>query len=121
MAHIIELPTRTDSRGSLTVLEKALPFAMQRLYWIYDLNDAPRGRHRHKETWQGMICLQGECEVLIKKYDDENIFKLNKPNEVLILEPQDWHEMRNFKQNTILLLVASHHYDANDYINEPIV
>ncbi|MBS0286840.1 MAG: FdtA/QdtA family cupin domain-containing protein [Proteobacteria bacterium] len=120
MAHIIELPTRTDSRGSLTVLEKALPFQMKRLYWIYDLNHEPRGKHRHKTTWQGMICLQGECEVLVKKEQQEHIFVLNKPNEVLILEPQDWHEMRAFKQTPILLVVASEYFDADDYINEPL-
>ena len=121
MAHIIELPTRTDSRGSLTVLEKVLPFSFQRLYWIYDLNNEPRGKHRHKMTWQGMICLQGQCEVLVKKQGKEEVFILNKPNEVLVLEPQDWHEMRNFKQSPILLVVASELYDPNDYINEPLV
>lgn len=121
MARIIELPTRTDPRGSLTVLEKVLPFSIQRLYWIYDLNNESRGKHRHKETWQGMICLKGECQVLIKKQGKEEVIFLNKPNEVLVLEPQDWHEMKNFKDNPILLVVASQLYDPNDYINEPLI
>lgn len=120
MAHIIELPTRTDSRGSLTVLEKVLPFDIKRLYWIYDLNHETRGQHRHKETWQALICLQGKCEVLIKKHHKEEIFCLEKPNEVLLLEPSDWHEMKNFQHNPILLVVASHLYDANDYVKEPL-
>lgn len=120
MAHIIELPTRTDPRGSLTVLEKVLPFEMKRLYWIYDLNNETRGKHRHKETWQAMVCLQGKCDVLIKKQGIETVFSLEKPNEVLILEPEDWHEMKNFEQSPILLVVASKYYDANDYINEPL-
>ncbi len=120
MAHIIELPTRTDRRGSLTVLEKVLPFEIKRLYWIYDLNDEPRGRHRHKKTWQAMICLQGECEVLIKKEGKETSYLLNKPNEVLILEPQDWHEMTQFEKTPILLVAASEYFDPTDYINEPL-
>ncbi len=121
MAKIIELPTRTDSRGSLTVLEKVLSFDIKRIYWIYDLNDESRGKHRHKETWQAMVCLQGKCEVLVKKHQKEEFFKLENPNEILILEPDDWHEMKNFEQTPILLVVASHHYDANDYIQEPLV
>jgi dTDP-4-dehydrorhamnose 3,5-epimerase-like enzyme len=120
MASILELPTRTDTRGSLTVLEKVLPFDIKRIYWIYDLNDAARGKHRHKQTWQAMVCLQGKCEVKVIKHQQEEIFKLEKPNEILILEPDDWHEMRNFENSPILLVVASHLYDANDYIQEPL-
>lgn len=120
MASILELPTRTDNRGSLTVLEKVLPFELKRIYWIYDLNNESRGKHRHKVTWQAMVCLQGKCEVIVKKYQQEECFLLEKPNEILILEPDDWHEMKSFEQSPILLVVASHFYDANDYIKEPL-
>lgn len=121
MAHMIELPTHTDSRGSLTVLEKVLPFDIKRLYWIYDLSGETRGKHRHKETWQAMIALQGKCEVLVKHYEISETYVLDKPNHALILEPEDWHEMRHFAKKSILLLIASHEYDATDYVNEPLV
>lgn len=120
MANILELPTRTDSRGSLTVLEKVLPFELKRIYWIYDLNNESRGKHRHKITWQAMVCMQGKCEILIKKHQNSEIYILDKPNEVLLLEPDDWHEMKNFENNPILLVMASHVYDPNDYILEPL-
>lgn len=120
MAEIIELPSHQDPRGSLTVLEKVLPFPINRVYWIYNLNDQPRGRHRHKETIQALVCLQGRCEIVVKKNQLEEIFILDKPTQALLLKPEDWHEMRNFQQNPILLLLASHHYDANDYIKEPL-
>ncbi|MBS0289700.1 MAG: FdtA/QdtA family cupin domain-containing protein [Proteobacteria bacterium] len=120
MAHILELPTHTDSRGSLTFLQNTLPFTIQRVFWIYDLNTQPRGQHRHKLNWQAMICLQGKCEVLIKKNQQEEIFFLNKPNELLILAPEDWHEMRKFEENPILLVLASHEYDSKDYLSEPL-
>jgi len=121
MAHIIELPTHTDARGSLTVLEKVIPFSINRLYWIYDLKDNnARGQHRHLKTWQALVCLQGKCEVFIKKGPHEQTFLLDKPNHALLLEPQDWHEMKNFQDNCLLLVLASHHYDAADYVKTPL-
>lgn len=121
MASIIMLPTHTDPRGSLTVLDKALPFNINRIYWIYDLSGDPRAQHRHRESRQALICLSGGCDIFIKKYEEETLFKLTQPDQVLLLEPEDWHETRNFLPNTVMLLIASHHYDPNDYIKEPLV
>jgi dTDP-4-dehydrorhamnose 3,5-epimerase-like enzyme len=119
LAYIIELPTYCDERGSLTVLEKVLPFPMKRLYWIYGLNEnKTRGEHRHKKTWQGIICLQGQCEIIVKKALEEILFFLNKPHQLLILPPEDWHEMRAFENNPLLLVVASQLFDKNDYVSE---
>lgn len=119
MAHIIELPTHTDQRGSLTVLENQLPFSIKRVYWIYDVNsEQVRGGHRHHETIQAMVCLHGQAVVIVKKHDKEEVFLLDKPNKVLLLEPEDWHQMQQFKNNAILFVAASHEYDAKDYICE---
>jgi len=48
MAYIIDLPTFEDERGSLTVVEKLLPFDIKRFYYIYNVTDQ-RGGHRHKK------------------------------------------------------------------------
>lgn len=121
MAEIIELSTHSDARGALTVLEKILPFAIKRIYWIYNLSSAPRGGHRHLVTKQALTCLQGSCEIVVKKFGKEQIFNMTHPAQVLLLDPEDWHEMRNFQNNPILLLVASHEYDAQDYVKEALV
>ena len=120
MAELFECPTHTDHRGALTVLEKKLPFEVKRSYWMYDLNDEPRGGHRHKETIQAMVCLKGECEVVIKKNNESQTFTLKSPNQCLILEPEDWHQMRGMNADTVLLVFASKEYDPNDYVSEPL-
>lgn len=120
MAHLIELPTHTDPRGSLTVLEKILPFEIKRVFWIDNLSQYPRGQHRHHVTQQALFCMRGECEVLIKHQQEEKIFVLRQPHQGLILNPEDWHEMRNFINNPLLIVFASHYYDATDYIKEAV-
>ena len=39
-------------------------------------------------------------------------------NQLLILEPEDWHLIENCSKDLILLVLASHEYDVNDYIDE---
>jgi dTDP-4-dehydrorhamnose 3,5-epimerase-like enzyme len=119
MAHLINLKTFTDLRGNLTVIEKVIPFDIKRIFYIYGVDDSKRGGHRHKRTVQAAICIQGSCRILNNDGSNTTEFILEKPHQCLILEPNDWHTMDRFTQNAILMVLASEHYDANDYIFEP--
>ena len=100
MARLFELKEYKDIRGSLCVLEKILPFEVKRIYWIYDVRQQ-RGGHRHKVTTQAMICLNGSCAVYIRKGQKESEFELTKPSQMILLDPDDWHVMRNFSKNAV--------------------
>ncbi|GAB4278758.1 MAG: FdtA/QdtA family cupin domain-containing protein [Candidatus Rifleibacteriota bacterium] len=118
MAHIINLPTYSNETGSLTVIEKVLPFDIKRVYYIYDVKKI-RGGHRHKKTVQALICLNGSCEVYVNNGKTENTYLLDSWNKCLIVENIDWHTMDKFTPGAILLVCASEYYDVNDYIDEP--
>ncbi|TCW60527.1 FdtA/QdtA family cupin domain-containing protein [Treponema sp. J25] len=117
MAYLLDLPTFTDPRGSLTVLDNIIPFEIKRVYYIYNAS-AKRGGHRHKKNIQCLIALQGSCEIFVNNGREKKVFVLDNPSKGLILETVDWHTMDNFKNNCILLVLASEHYDKNDYIDE---
>lgn len=117
MAYIIDLPTFSDDRGSLTVIEKILPFEIKRFYYIYDVT-AQRGGHRHHKTIQALICLGGNCEIYVNNGEVEKTILLDSPSKCLILDPMDWHTMDKFSENSFLLVLASEYYDKNDYIDE---
>lgn len=121
MAFQIDLKTFTDSRGNLTVIEKIVPFDVKRIFYIYGVNDAVRGGHRHHNTRQAAICLQGSCEIYNHDGNKEDTFLLNVPHNCLILEPKDWHQMYNFTSDAILMVLASEYFDAQDYIYEPYI
>lgn len=116
MAKILAIPTHQDERGKLSVLEKLLPFSIKRAYWMYDLNQLPRGGHRHKITHQGLVCLNGQCKIRVINQNKEQVFEMTQPNQCLYLAPEDWHELYDFHNNPIILLLASEEYDKNDYI-----
>lgn len=120
MSYILNLPTFKDERGSLTVIEKILPFEVKRVFYIYDVK-GKRGGHRHKKTIQALVCLNGSCEIYINNGKKEEIVTLNSPSKCLILEPEDWHTMENFSQGSVLLVLASEFYDKNDYMYEEYI
>jgi hypothetical protein len=119
MAYYIKLQTFSDERGKLTTVEKVLPFEIKRFYYISNVV-GQRGGHRHKSTIQGLICLCGSCEVYVNDGDTEENYILDTPDKCLILEPQDWHTMDNFTNNSNLLVFASEYYNIDDYIDDYI-
>ena len=120
MAYIINLSTFRDSRGSLTIAEKKIPFSIQRVYYILDVPDSvTRGGHRHKKNIQALICIKGSCVISSKDGYKKNEFLLDRPEKCLILETKDWHTMHSFTEEAILLVLASEPFDENDYIDKP--
>ena len=120
MSHILNLNTFEDLRGSLTVIEKKLPFDIKRVFYIYGVNNAIRGNHRHKKTVQAAIAINGSCTIYCQSnnIDKAKEYILNKPTESLIILPDDYHWMTNFSKDCVLLVLASEYYDKNDYIFE---
>lgn len=113
--NLIDLDTHIDSRGSLTVIDKKLPFNIKRVFYIYNIDKEDRGGHSHKKTIQGLISIKGNCDIVIGR-EKKEIIKLDTPNKCLILQPEDFHIMRNFSKDCILLVLASESYNKEDYI-----
>lgn len=118
MAKLICLKTFTDKRGNLTVIEKVIPFEIKRIFYIYGVDDSIRGGHRHKKTIQAAICLKGSCTIVNNDHSKKEEFILDSPDKCLLLEPKDWHQMKNFTPDAILMVLASEQFDENDYIYE---
>ncbi|WP_027000194.1 sugar 3,4-ketoisomerase [Eisenibacter elegans] len=119
MAKLLNLKTFTDARGNLTVIEKVIPFDVKRIFYIYGVDDSVRGGHRHHQTIQAAVCIQGRCTIYNHDGQAEVEYLLDAPHKCLILEPKDWHQMYAFSPDAILMVLASTHFDPNDYIYAP--
>ncbi|TDE14842.1 sugar 3,4-ketoisomerase [Dyadobacter psychrotolerans] len=119
MAYQISLKTFTDARGNLTVIERVIPFAIKRIFYIYGVDDSVRGGHRHHKTVQAAVCVQGSCIISNNDGTKMETFALDSPDKCLVLNPNDWHQMFEFSPDAILMVFASEHFDADDYIYEP--
>jgi dTDP-4-dehydrorhamnose 3,5-epimerase-like enzyme len=43
---------------------------------------------------------------------------LDSPTQGLVIEEMVWHEMHDFSEDCVLLVLASEHYDEADYIRD---
>jgi len=113
---VLDLPTHADSRGALSVIDGLLPFPMKRVYWIHRADGMVRGGHRHRQTRQALIAIQGRVTIHMDDGAHAGDILLQSPDRCLLVEPDDWHTMA-FGPGSVLLVIASHSYDKNDYID----
>ena len=118
MAYLLEIPTFSDPRGNLSVLDSIVPYEIKRVYFITS-PIGQRGGHRHIKTIQGLVCVSGKCSVFWDDGIKRDTVQLDTSSKLLILDPKDWHTMQDFSADCVLLVISSEHYDRNDYIDEP--
>ena len=112
-------PPHGDDRGQLVAIEamKDLPFAVKRVYYIYDtLTDVRRGFHAHRNLQQILLCVHGSCKIHLDNGTDTAEVLLDKPNVGLYISNDMWREMYDFSEGAVLLVLASEYYDEADYI-----
>lgn len=112
-------PPHGDDRGQLVAIEamKDLPFPINRVYYIYDtLPGVRRGFHAHKCLQQILLCVNGSCKIHLDNGHETAEVLLDNPNEGLYIANNMWREMYDFTPGTVLLVLASEHYDEADYI-----
>lgn len=117
---LIELPVVKEPRGNLAIIEKeVIPFAMQRVYFLYDVpSGSERGGHAHKTLQQLLIATSGSFDVVLHDGKQETTITLNRPNIGLLILPGTWREIRNFSSGSVCLVVASDVYEEEDYIRQ---
>ena len=115
-----KLKTYTDKRGSLTIVEQGLdvPFDIQRVYWIHSVPQGEeRGRHSNKVSWEYVVAVSGSVEITLENKSGRQTYLLDSKDKGLVIPPDTWDEIRNFSPDAVLLVMASHSYNPDTYIN----
>lgn len=108
-----------DERGKLVVVEGArdIPFEIKRVFYIYGSDsEVIRGQHANRESEFVLINVGGTSRVRIDNGHSEAIVELNKPMMGLYIPTMVWKDMYDFSEDSILLVLASTHYDGTEYI-----
>ena len=109
-----------DERGKLVVVEGArdIPFDIQRVFYIYGSDsEVVRGQHANKKTQFVLINVAGTSKVRVDDgKGNEAVFSLNRPHTGIYLPTMVWKDMYDFSDDSVLLVLASEHYDASEYI-----
>jgi acetyltransferase-like isoleucine patch superfamily enzyme len=110
-----------DLRGNLSVGEfpRDIPFDVKRYFLVYDVPSMEtRGEHAHRACHQFLICVHGSCSVVADDGHTRQEFRLDRPDIGIHLPPLTWGTQYKYSADAVLLVFASAHYDAADYIRD---
>lgn len=118
---LLHVHDHCDDKGSLISVEsnQDLPFTVKRVYFIYGVpnEDIVRAGHAHKKNHEALIAVHGECLVILHRNGAPVAeYLLHKPNQCLLVEAGEWITVQKFSKDCVLMVMASEHYDPEDYI-----
>lgn len=108
--------------GNLVIAEsqKNIPFDIKRVYYIqgFEESKAVRGKHAHKKLKQLIMCINGSFVLLLDDGKEKQEVVMDDPTVGLVLDGLVWHEMRDFSEGCVVLVLANGYYDAADYVRD---
>ncbi|WP_395747517.1 sugar 3,4-ketoisomerase [Prosthecobacter sp.] len=116
MRHVVD-----RVRGDLTALEftRDLPFVPQRIFMTYGIpSECTRGEHAHRQCAQFLVCVHGQCHLGVDDGKNREEFCLNRPTHGVLVPPMVWAREHLHSADSVLLVLASHPYEAGDYIRD---
>jgi UDP-2-acetamido-3-amino-2,3-dideoxy-glucuronate N-acetyltransferase len=118
---IHHLPAFEDIRGRLVAAEMAevLPFKPARFFLVHAVPSTEvRGEHAHHRCEQFLVCVKGSVHVVVDDCVNRQEIILDRPEVGLYMRPLIWGTLYKYSPDAVLLVFASHSYDANDYIRD---
>lgn len=110
-----------DERGKLVVVEGSqdIPFDIARVFYIYGSDSTVvRGQHANINSEFVLVNVAGTSKVKVDNGIESAIIELDKPMMGLYLDKMIWKEMYDFSSDSVLLVLASTHYDEKEYIRD---
>ena len=118
---LIEFPQKGDDRGHLVIVEgnQDIPFDIKRVFYIYGSDrDVIRGRHANYQSEFVLINVAGTSKVKVDDGTTQKVYHLDRPHIGIYLPRLVWKDMYDFSEDSVLLCLASEHYDAEEYIRD---
>lgn len=110
-----------DLRGNLSARElgDGLPFEPKRYFVVQGVpTRRVRGEHAHRRCAQLLVCLRGSVACVVDDGKIREEILLDSPEIALHVPPMVWAVQYNYSDDALLLVLASHEYDPNDYIRD---
>ncbi len=122
LAQMLEFSQKGDERGHLVIVEgmQDIPFEIKRIFYIYGSdNSVVRGQHANRNSEFVLINVAGSSKVKVKDgKGNEAEYLLNRAHTGVYLPKMVWKDMYDFSEDSVLLCLASTHYDENEYIRD---
>lgn len=96
-----------------------ISFEIKRVYYMYNVPpNTTRGKHAHIKLKQALHCPVGSCKISIDDGVNKEIYTLDSPQKILVIEGMVWRELFDFSSDVILSVFADDVYDEKDYVRD---
>ena len=116
---VFEFTEMGDERGNLVVIEgkSDVPFEIKRMFYMYGTDgNWVRGQHANRKSDFVLVNVAGRSKVKIDDGFSTAVIELNKPRMGIYIPRMIWKEMYDFSSDSVMLVLSSEHYDAEEYI-----
>ena len=113
---VIDIPTFTDERGAISVMDKELPFQVRRVFWLHHIKAGKdRGAHALLDSSEIMVAIHGSFIVDLDDTVNKTSVILNEPSKGLMIRPGVWFRTHSYKEDGVSLILAEEEYARDKY------
>lgn len=113
---LIDVPTFTDERGAISVMDKELPFELKRVFWLHHIQEGKdRGAHALLEGMEIMIAVHGSFVVDLDDGVSKVSVLLDDASKGLIIRPGIWFRTHSYMDDGVSLIMADEEYSRDRY------
>ena len=112
----VDVPTFTDERGAISVLDKELPFQVKRVFWLHHIQEGKdRGAHALLDSSEIMVAVHGSFIVDLDDTVNKTSVLLDDPSKGLMIRPGVWFRTHSYKEDGVSLILAEEEYARDKY------
>ena len=113
---LVDVPTFTDERGAISVLDKELPFQVKRVFWLHHIQEGKdRGAHALLDSSEIMVAVDGSFIVDLDDTVNKSSVLLDDPSKGLMIRPGVWFRTHSYKEDGVSLILAEEEYAREKY------
>lgn len=113
---LVDIPTFTDERGAISVMDKELPFKVKRVFWLHHIAEGKdRGAHALLDSSEIMVAIHGSFVVDLDDTENKVSVLLDDPRKGLMIRPGIWFRTHSYKEDGVSLILASDEYARDKY------
>ena len=113
---LVDIPTFTDERGSISVMDKELPFDVKRVFWLHHIAEGKdRGAHALLDSSEIMVAIHGSFVVDLDDTENKVSLLLDDPGKGFMIRPGIWFRTHSYKEDGVSLIPASEEYARDKY------
>lgn len=113
---LVDVPTFTDERGAISVMDKELPFGVKRIFWLHHIVEGKdRGAHALLDSTEIIVAVHGSFVVDLDDAVNKTSVLLDSPDKGLIIRPGVWFRTHSYKEDGVTLVIAEEEYTRDKY------